>query len=434
MRLHKLLIVAGLATQLPSARTHDQIDGFVLLGERNTGVGWLSALIHMNAPAYEIREPFWRHDAVSKEMLSFPKENSTIFVLLTKDPWGWLVSMRERAPDYVTGSLTSHVEKVEGPSNGRKSRKNRRKRRTQGEALLRFVKTEWRADVPWREGIIKERFKNVVAMRTKKLESVFDSVDRKPAIRFSVLRYEDLLQDAPDTLANLFAQHGLPVPWGEAEYFVERKAQQLEWHDRDEPGQKAFQRRSYYIHRRYMKKYSADALRAAAMYLNTSLEMRLGYQVQATKQAGALAWIREVLVTLVPNAVVVVLLALVFGVSLGMAIMFTFEGQEQQNVPPELRVSDAGDSGASLQDPSNQMPVPAPLPSSLNLRQLDSPLPQMERPQTHARRDPPDFHAHHFADSADGDDDGDGRAHMQKLRDGFGTTYRRRARRPAGAK
>lgn len=130
----------------------------VILGERNSGIHWIGTLFELNSPELVRIEPMWPHAEIQGPELDFREANSTLFVHVVKDPYAWVVSMRERAPSYLKGKLTTLVQYAD-----RYAGHHPRKRvaptdyDNPGE-LQRFAKTPWRASLEWNGRSIQEHY------------------------------------------------------------------------------------------------------------------------------------------------------------------------------------------------------------------------------------------------------------------------------------
>ena len=264
----------------------------MLLGERYSGINWLSHLLHLNAPQVQVVEPFNRHglQIIEQGASIFRRINAsdTLVLIVVKHPLAWAVTMRERAVEGLGRDLvrvTHHpryrrsggekgrsaraMETTQRMSTGRYRKERPLMRRIltglfdlhgthrDGRHLEDFLKMPWvQNPVPsWRgHSQPPERFDSVLAMRTEKYRAILDALAlysiegaapegrRTEELRYAVVRFEDLLDDSESAMARIFEKFNVgPLdglgrpPWRSAHYWKERLPNEPEWHDLDEP-------------------------------------------------------------------------------------------------------------------------------------------------------------------------------------------------------
>ena len=74
------------------------IDYIQIFGERNSGTNYLKQLLEINLdPKIEIGSKFgWKHGFTHKRAIKNKDTEHTLFLVLTKDPYSWLISMNQR--------------------------------------------------------------------------------------------------------------------------------------------------------------------------------------------------------------------------------------------------------------------------------------------------------------------------------------------------
>jgi hypothetical protein len=104
----------------------------MLVGGRHSGIGWVSSLIHLNAPTWRVVHASKRHHLFtnirgadsgsgsgasssggvslrrSNLMIDMNKVNSTLVLFVVEDPFTWIAAMHERHPH---GAIASHAYK-----------------------------------------------------------------------------------------------------------------------------------------------------------------------------------------------------------------------------------------------------------------------------------------------------------------------------------
>jgi len=164
---------------------------FMVFGERNTGTNFLQKLIEVNFEKEFTNLIMWKHwmGFVGQK----PSDISKVLAVgIIRDPINWLCSMKNSSPH------AEHMSDLDWPG---------------------FLQNQWwsKHDNPDygyeimedRDFETKERYANILKMRSKKLSWILDPPVSCP---FILVRYEDLITDMPAVMTLIGQTFSLKMP------------------------------------------------------------------------------------------------------------------------------------------------------------------------------------------------------------------------------
>eukprot|EP00457_Paulinella_chromatophora_P011788 gb/GEZN01011950.1/.p1 GENE.gb/GEZN01011950.1/~~gb/GEZN01011950.1/.p1 ORF type:complete len:369 (+),score=45.48 gb/GEZN01011950.1/:98-1108(+) len=256
-----------------------------VFGERCTGTNWFVMTCTLNfgksflpathkdpnRPALIFQPHGWKHGHLDAEMIkrrvaeNNQETNRTLFIVLTKNPYSWVESLR-RTPHHATHhqSLSMHdfLRKEWTSYYGNWMDKN---------AKLRLMTDDLQPD--------GTPYSNVLTMRTGKMLSHIRIKDL--VSHAEVIRYEDAMFNGTWIFNRLASKYGLEFVHGN---FVDNTAQCGPYSfstgkckETKEAKERYLKRRRYYDNQGYLKSYSKSDLNFVWEQLNETLEASLGY-------------------------------------------------------------------------------------------------------------------------------------------------------------
>lgn len=236
-----------------------------IFGERNSGTNYLKSLLADNIlEDIEIGSKFgWKHGFTNRKLISQEDTSNILFLLITKQPYAWITSMRRKphhAPQLYFKSLSDFIRSEWVCYKGREYQVRAKRLKEnpvrQEEEMLQE-----------RNPKTRNRITNVIELRNLKNE--FHLALRQNVENFFHIKYEELLKDAAQVVAQLADRYDFQVR-------SEFRDSSL-YHGKSMNEQ--FARSDYYIKEEFMKEISKEDLEFINSQIDWNLEAKLGYHM-----------------------------------------------------------------------------------------------------------------------------------------------------------
>lgn len=236
-----------------------------IFGERNSGTNYLLTLLKMNVVNQDVEFGFkfgWKHGFTNRGKIHGEPTGEVLFLLITKNPYAWLVSMNRKphhAPQLYFKNLSEFLRSEWACYHG-KGYQLRAK-----QLNIDPVKPEEEM-MNERDPVTKLRFKNVIELRNAKnryhleLERLVEN--------FQHLRYEDLLKDPNSMLQKIACRFTMKL---------KSNFQDSAGHHGLNPS-KRFDSHRYYQEGEYLRAFIPSDLSFVNNSLDWDLENKLGYE------------------------------------------------------------------------------------------------------------------------------------------------------------
>lgn len=239
------------------------IEYIQIFGERNSGTNYLRAVLEKNLMNVEVGYSFgWKHGFPNFTRLRKEKTSQTLFLVLFKDPYSWLVSMNNKphhAPQLFGLSFSEFIRSEWACYQGENYTQ---RAKTIEQNPLRPEEEMMRERHPW----TGERIENVIKLRVLKTRSYLQLCNLVE--HSEKLNYENLLNKPADIISHVVTSFGIA---GNSE-FVNPTG-----HYGKNPNQK-FDRKDYFNQRRYLDSINKKDLKFINEQLSFSLEKKIGYK------------------------------------------------------------------------------------------------------------------------------------------------------------
>mmetsp|Transcript_27517 Transcript_27517/g.33696 ORF Transcript_27517/g.33696 Transcript_27517/m.33696 type:complete len:377 (-) Transcript_27517:169-1299(-) len=180
----------------------------------------------------------WRHEPfilTDIKTLNCTVEN-TLFILVTKDPYAWLVSVLRKKLQ-TNSLLKTHMKS--------------------------FLSGNWDGDrhIFGKSFKRRNRYRNVMEKRTETLKSHSRILQKVP--HNAIIRYEDLVEDLDGTLRELFRGRGVRI--------TKKRFKDVSVPDHV--------KRRFYLDRSFLNAFDSKAIRRSTRFLDKNIESKFGYNV-----------------------------------------------------------------------------------------------------------------------------------------------------------
>ena len=246
MQIWSILLIFTLSLSIVHAKRATAPTNFLVIGDRFSGVGFLTSILNQTEgftlKSCNFKPPFderWQRAFLTPRELENNlacNVDSTVFFLITKDPFSWVHSVAKRK--YETERLTLlHLQAI--------------------------VSNKYVDNLDLNRGLGGySHSTSLLQIRTKKLKA-HNSIMKK--MKYSVhIRYEDLLQHPDTAIKNVLRTKGIVNGALNATSAV----------NRDE------ERTKFYLNKEYLNLFTPKAMSRSVKQLNKRLEKTFGYKVQ----------------------------------------------------------------------------------------------------------------------------------------------------------
>lgn len=234
-----------------------------IFGERSSGTNYLHFLLEENIRNIKVGYKYgWKHGFAKIDLIKKQSKETDLILCIFKDPYSWIVSMHGKphhAPQLYKIPFGDFIRSEWACYTG----DNYDVRDLEKDPLL--PEQEMMHE---RNPETKERFKNVIELRTAKLKRILDLKKTVPNVK--ILRYEDFLMTPRIKVCEIAGNNKLrlkgPVKISMG-YFGKNP-------------KKTFDRKDYYEKKEYLDKYSQEDLNYVNQYLDSDLEKQIGYAIE----------------------------------------------------------------------------------------------------------------------------------------------------------
>lgn len=233
-----------------------------IYGERNSGTNYLHNMLEQNFKGVKIGYKYgWKHGFAKTDQIQLADTGNELFIAIWKSPYAWFVSMNGKphhAPQLYGLPFSKFIKSewacYEGENYDKRDLKKDPIKTSQEMMFERNPNT----------GL---RFQNAITLRNAKswrfleLGNVVEN--------FETMRYEDLLWAPKRTISMLAKKYDITLKGPiklESGYFGKNP-------------NKKFTGKSYYLHKKFLEKYSKEDLDYTNLYIDSKLEEKIGYDV-----------------------------------------------------------------------------------------------------------------------------------------------------------
>jgi len=234
-----------------------------IYGERSTGTNYLHHLLEQNIKGVKVGYKFgWKHGFAKINKIKEEATDSDLILVITKEPYSWLVSMYKKphhAPQMLKLSFSEFLREEWACYEG----KNFDSRDLEKDPLLPEQEMMFE-----RNPDTNERFGNVIRLRESKMRRLLRIKDENIVKNIEFIRYEDLLLAPRKKILSVADNHKLKIKGPiklSSGYFGKNPS-------------KKFDRKDFYLQKQYLDGYKVSDLKFTNSQLDEELEARYGYE------------------------------------------------------------------------------------------------------------------------------------------------------------
>lgn len=241
------------------------VDYIQIFGERNSGTNYLHSLLANNITEdMEIGNRFgWKHGFTNRKLISQEDTSSVLFLLITKQPYAWITSMRRKphhAPQLYFLPLSDFIRSEWVCYKGKEYQVRAKKLKENPVRPEEEMLQE-------RNPKTRNRIKNVIELRNLKNE--FHLALQQNVENFYHIKYEDLLINAGEVITQLADRYGFQIR--------SKFRDSALYHGKSM--RERFARSEYYVNEEFMKEISKEDTEFINSHIDWDIEAKLGYQM-----------------------------------------------------------------------------------------------------------------------------------------------------------